>query len=138
MSAIPEGFEAMPPFGPFHELVGPIYARRTQAGWIVGFPVQEKHRNRGTALHGGMLCMLADTAFTWASHYSREPPIRCVTTSLAVNFVGRAAPGDWVEAHVDVVRSGRTAVFMNLMIWCRGERIAQATAQFQVVGQADG
>ena len=44
---VPEGFELMPPFGPFHELVGPIYWRRTEAGFTIGLRAVEKHRNKG-------------------------------------------------------------------------------------------
>ena len=33
---VPDGFERMPPFGPFHELVGPIYFKRTDEGFSIG------------------------------------------------------------------------------------------------------
>jgi len=131
---VPEGFELMPPFGPFHELVGPIYWRRTEAGFTIGLRAVEKHRNKGDMVHGGMLAMLADTAFTWASKHSREPPIAAVTTQLSVTMMGKAAIGDWLEARVEVLRSGRRVVFSNLYLWANGERIGQATAQFQVLG----
>ena len=132
---VPDGFERMPPFGPFHELVGPIYFKRTVEGFSIGLLAEEKHRNKGDMVHGGMIAMLADTAFTWANKYSRDPPLKLLTTQLTVSLIGKAQPGDWIEARVDVVRAGRRVVFSNCFIWVGGERIAQATAQFQVMGE---
>ena len=65
MSAVPAGFEPMDPFGQFHELCGPIYVKKTDRGFSVGMFVQDKHGNKGANLHGGMLAMLVDTAFTY-------------------------------------------------------------------------
>ncbi|MFM0670707.1 PaaI family thioesterase [Paraburkholderia sediminicola] len=133
----PEGFELMPAFGPFHEMVGPIWYRKSERGQVVGMRVREQHRNLGQMMHGGVVCMLADTAITWASKHSREPALKVLTTSLTVNFLGNAQPGDWVEAHVDVLRAGKRVVFSDCLIWANGLRIAQASAQFQVMGQMD-
>ena len=130
---VPQGFELMPPFGPFHELVGPMYWKRAETGFVIGLRTDEKHRNRGDMIHGGMIAMLADTAFTWASKYSRDPPISALTTQISVSMMGKARVGDWLEAQVEPLRSGRRVVFLNCYIWAGGERIAQATAQFQVI-----
>jgi uncharacterized protein (TIGR00369 family) len=135
LTDIPPGFELMPVFGPFHELVGPLYASRRDAMHIVGLRVEEKHRNRGAMMHGGMICMLADTAIVWAAKHAREPRPKMLTTQLCVNLIGNAPPGAWVEAQVDVVRAGRRVVFANCYIWSQGQRIAQATAQCQVIGE---
>ena len=135
-NAIPAGFERMPPFGPFHELLGPMYLKRTDGGCIVGLRVETKHCNLGPMMHGGMVCTLADTAATWASKHSRSPPLKVLTTSLSVGMMGNAAPGDWVEARVEILRSGRSVVFSSCHVWCNGKPIAQASAQFQVMGEA--
>ncbi len=132
---VPDGFERMPPFGPFHELVGPMYVRRTGEGFAIGLLADERHRNKGDMVHGGMIAMLADTAFTWASKYSREPPLALVTTQLSLSLMGKARPGEWIEARVDVIGAGRRVVFSNCFVWAGGKRVAQATAQFQVMEQ---
>lgn len=134
---VPEGFDLMPAFGPFHEMVGPMWYRKSDRGQVVGLRVREQHRNLRQMMHGGVVCMLADTAITWASKHSRVPALKVLTTSLTVNFLGNAQPGDWVEAHVDVLRTGKRVVFSDCLIWANGLRIAQASAQFQVMGQAD-
>ena len=128
----------MPPFGPYHEMVGPIYYSLLHPATVIGMRVQEKHRNRAKAamMHGGMVATLIDTAFTWAGKQSQEPPIRLLTTNLSVNLIGNASPGDWVEAHVDVVKSGRRIVFADCFVWCKDRRIAQASGQMAVMGLA--
>jgi len=137
-AAAPSGFALMPPFGPFHELVGPMYYSLRAPTSVVGLRVQEKHRNRSPnpMMHGGMMAALIDTACTWAGRHSQEPSVSTVTTNLTVNLIGNAAPGDWVEARVDVLKSGRRVVFMNCDVWCGDRRIAQGSAQFQVLGPA--
>ncbi|MEX3928695.1 PaaI family thioesterase [Paraburkholderia sp. BR10936] len=132
---IPEGFALMPEFGPFHQMFGPTYFRKSERGHVVGMYVREAHRNLGQMMHGGAVCMLADTAITWASKYSRQPAVRVLTTGLTVNFMGNAEPGDWVEAHVDVLRSGKRVIFSDCRIWANAKCIAQASGQFQVMGE---
>ncbi|PTB19018.1 thioesterase [Trinickia symbiotica] len=136
--AIPHGFSLMPAFGPYHRMFGPTYFRKTERGYVVGMHVREAHRNLGQMMHGGAICMLADTAITWASKYSRQPAVKVLTTGLTVNFMGNAEPGDWIEAHVDVLRSGKRVIFSDCRIWANAKCIAQASGQFQVMGEVEG
>ena len=128
----PQGYEPMPVFGPFHELLGPMYVKQAGARHIVGLRVEDKHRNRGQMMHGGMICTLADTATHWAAKHAREPILKVLTVGLSVNLMGNAKPGDWVEAHAEVARAGRSIVFANCQIVCAGRIIATASAQFQI------
>ena len=130
---VPEGYERMPVFGPFHEMLGPMYVKRDGARHTVGLRVEDKHRNRGQMMHGGMICTLADTATHWAAKHAREPKLKVLTVGLSVNLMGNAKPGEWVEAHADVARAGRSIVFANCQILCAGRIIATASAQFQIV-----
>jgi uncharacterized protein (TIGR00369 family) len=135
---VPDGFALMPAFGPFHEMFGPMYFRKSERGHVIGMYVREAHRNLGQMMHGGAVSMLVDTAFTWASKYSRQPAVRVLTTGLTVNFMGNAKPGDWVEAHVDVLRSGKRVIFSNCLVWANEKCMAQASGQFQVMGEMEG
>jgi acyl-coenzyme A thioesterase PaaI-like protein len=56
-----------------------------------------------------------------------------LTTGLSVNLMGNAAPGEWVEARVQVLRAGRSIVFTSCQICSGDQTIAQASAQFQVL-----
>ena len=133
MSAVPAGFELIPPFGQFHEMCGPMYAKKADNGFVIGMLLAEKHGNLGHNLHGGMLAMLIDTAFTYTSRHSRNPPKPSVTVSLSIDMMSVAKPGDWVEAHVDVARLGRTTAFLTCFVLKGTERIARGSGVFQVV-----
>ena len=132
----PEGYEQMPIFGPFHEALGPMYVKREKAGHVVGLRVEDKHRNRGQMMHGGMICTLADTATHWAAKHAREPILKVLTTGLSVSLMGNAKPGEWVCGQAKVLRAGRSIVFADCLITCAGRVVAQATAQFQIVPEA--
>jgi len=132
MSDIPPGYEPLDPFGKFHELCGPIYAKKTADGFSVGMRVADKHGNRATNIHGGMLAMLIDTAFTYAARHARNPPQPNVTVSLSIDMMGPAKQGDWVEARVEVGRAGRSTTFVSCFVWVGEERIARASGVFQV------
>lgn len=131
---IPADFQVMPELGTFHKLVGPIYFRRTPNGIVAGLLIDERHQNLGANIHGGMISTFVDSAFAYAVRYSQTPPIRGVTTSLSIEFMGIASARQWIEAHVEVMRSGKRVVFVHCHVWRGTERIARASAVFQVVG----
>jgi len=134
-SSIPAGYQPLPTFGPFHAHLGPMYWKLADGRYTVGLHVQDKHRNRGDMMHGGMICTLADTASHWAARNTRQPAGMLLTTGLNVSLMGNAALGEWVEARVDVLRAGRSVVFTDCLISSGGRTIAQASAQFQVIAE---
>ena len=130
----PDGFELMPPFGPLHEFLGPIFARKQGSQYIVGMRVETRHHNKGAMLHGGMMAFLIDTAFTYACVKNAEKPKPVVTTSMAVDFIGSAKADDWIEAHVDILRSGRRVIFLSCCVFSGSLCLARGSATFQVLG----
>ena len=133
MTAVPEGFELMPPYGRFGEFIGPIYWKEVDGAMVIGLRVEEHHCGIAPFLHGGMVASLVDTAFTWATRRLYDASLGIVTTNLSIDYIGGAGPGDWVEARVDVVRSGKRLTFLSCFVWKGEERIARASAQFQAV-----
>lgn len=130
---IPQGFDLIRPFGKFHELIGPLYGKLDGERVIVGMRVEDKHGNRGNNLHGGMLCALADSAMTYACALRRPAEFGAVTASLSIEMMGAARPGDWIEAHVEVMRQGRRVIFLNAFIVRGEEKLARSSATFQIV-----
>ena len=103
------------------------------ADYITAMHVEERHCNRAMLMHGAMMSMLFDTAFYYAARQQYEASIGIVTGHLALDFVGTAKPGDWVEAHVEIVRTGRNICYLTGFAWNNGERIGSASAQFLTV-----
>lgn len=131
---VPPAFKPLERISPFNDLVGPLYMRREQGHVTIGLRIADKHRNRRDIVHGGMICTLADFAMGMACSLAREPELRVVTTSLAVDFAGNARPGDWVEARVHLLRVGRRMAFANCQVWRDTEQIAQANGAFLILG----
>lgn len=139
MQAAPEGFREMDPYGPFHELVGPIYITERDGREILGMRVQDKHRNKSaTMMHGGMFMTLADTAMTRACLPLRREDQGVVTTACSGEFLAAAVVGDWIEAEVEVLKAGRTVIFLNCMIrkaGAGGKLLMRFGGTFQVVSR---
>ncbi len=132
-SPVPAGFEKIPSTSPFHDLVGPLYEMRDDDSHRIGFVVAEKHKNRRGIVHGGMICTLADFAMGHAAALAGAAPRKVVTVNLSIDFAGNATVGDWLEAHVDVMRPGNRVAFVNCFIYHGGERIARSSATFQIL-----
>lgn len=132
-AAVPPGFVQLESTSPFHELVGPLYEKRDDDSHRIGFVVQEKHRNRRGIVHGGMICTLADFAMGQSASLATGTPRKVVTVNLSIDFAGNATVGDWIEAHVDVMRPGTRVAFINCFIFHGGERIARSSATFQIL-----
>ena len=64
---------------------------------------------------------------------ARKPPQPMVTVSLTTDFIESACPGDWVEAHVDVLRIGKRLAYANCYLHVGERRILRASAVFAVV-----
>jgi acyl-coenzyme A thioesterase 13 len=134
----PAGFVLPPHPSHFRELIGPVYMRRMPGKPLTalrfGLYVQPKHGNRSGNLHGGAVATLADIAMGYGCAYSAKPMLRLVTVSLSVDYIGSADLGDWIEARIDVIRTGRRVAFAQCDVWNGRKRIARASASFLVVG----
>lgn len=131
---IPHGFEPLFRSSPFLDLLGPFYYRESNDGFIVGIRVQEKHANARGLAHGGLFMALADIALGYSAAFSKDPPLKLVTASLATDFAGSAKVGDWLEATVDIQKTGSRLVFANSYISVGEERVVRASASFLVAG----
>lgn len=133
MREIPAGFQKSPPTGPFGDIVGPFHSRTDGTNHITALRVEDRHCNRAMQMHGAMMSMLFDTAFYHAARQQYDSSIGIVTGHLTLDFVGTAKPGDWVEAHVEVIRRGRNICYLTGFAWNEGQRIGSASAQFLTV-----
>jgi uncharacterized protein (TIGR00369 family) len=106
---------------PFEDLAGPFYMREEPDGTRrSAFRVEEKHLNGGGNVHGGCLMTFADFSL-FAIGHSALQGFESVTATLNGEFVGPARIGDLVESHGEVIRAGRSMVFIRGLITCAGE-----------------
>ena len=124
------GFTPYDRSSPFFDLIGPLLSRRGDAGSEFALEIDERHVNDRGFAHAGVLSSVADVALGYATAFSQDPPVPVVTTSLTIDFAGRATPGDTLVATVDVQKVGRRMAFANCYLSVEGRRIARASAVF--------
>ncbi len=131
---VPQGFAPIFRTSPYTETIGPLYSRRESDPLVLGVRILDKHANARGLAHGGLLLTLADTALGYVLAFSEDPPAGMITASLTADFAGSARVGDWVEAHVDIQKSGRRLAFANAYLTVGDIRIMRASAVFARTG----
>ena len=146
MDNIPRGFEPIETTSPFILNVGPLYRKTTENQIFLGLLIEEQHCNSRGRLHGAMVCAVADIALgqnvgrLFAENGAFEdsegtllPGVGMATVSMSTDFAGTARVGDWVEAHVDVQRTGKRMAFANAYLVRGEERIARVSGVYQII-----
>ena len=114
----------------------PLYSRKLEDRVVLGLAVAAPHTNSRGLLHGGLIAALADNAMglSCGQVLARDGVHAggLVTVSLAVDYLGKAQIGDWLEFDTDFVRAGRTLCFAGAAVTAGGEAIARAHATFRV------
>ena len=137
MTDLPAGFEPLFRTSPFLETIGPLYYQGKGAGLRVGPRAAHKHCNARGLVHGGVLATMADIALGYALAYVSDPPLSLVTASLTLDFAGNAKQGEWLEARVDVQKTGSRLAFANCYISAGEARIVRASGVFAVMDRED-
>ncbi len=101
---------------PFEALTGPYYCRYGEAGAPrTALRAEDRHMNGGGFMHGGALMTFADyTAFFIAKAVLADGP--AVTATLNCEFIGAVRPGDLVEGTGEVIKAGRSMIFIRGML----------------------
>jgi acyl-coenzyme A thioesterase 13 len=134
---VPSEFRPLFRTSPVLDLIGPLYSRGEGANLVLGLGVEGKHCNARGTIHGGMLATLADVALGYTMAFASHPPAGLITANLTLDFAGTARIGDWLEAHVEVLKQGSRLAFANCYISVGEQRIVRASAVFLVTGQLD-
>lgn len=113
-----QGWLKWMPGDPFEDHVGPFYARRDEQGIVCAFRPQAHNCNGSGMIHGGTLMTFADYALFMIPAQSGEM-VHGVTVTMSSEFVGPARAGEMLTARGDVVRAGKSLVFVRGTI--RGE-----------------
>lgn len=101
---------------PFEDHCGPYHWRELDGGgWATGFTAAPHHMNGHGAMHGGCLMTFADySLFVIARDALREHS--SVTATFNAELVGTARVGERVECTGEVVKAGRSMVFVRGLV----------------------
>ncbi|HVN02752.1 MAG TPA: PaaI family thioesterase [Caulobacteraceae bacterium] len=132
----PEGFVRHFRQSPLTDPWEPLFSRKDGGIVTIGFRAGAPHANSRGFVHGGMLSALADNAMGLSCGQSLEGGASLVTVSLAVDFLGSAALGQWIEVRPTISRLGSTLCFAEAVVTADGVPCAKAHATFRVVRRA--
>ena len=131
---VPEGFRAREFGGDFIGVNGPLYARRTEAGFQLGFRVEERHCNPMRICHGGMMATFCDMLLPISAHVmAKELSQRFLPTiNLQIDYLAASPLGAWVQGEAQLLRATRSLVFMQGLVQADGVSVARVSGIFKI------
>ena len=105
----------------FEQTAGPFYHRVDENGPVAAFRAGAKHMNLGASVHGGCLMSFADFAlFAIAAEVIGEDGF-AVTAAFTSEFISGAKEGQLIEARGEVLRSGKSLIFLRGLVTAEGK-----------------
>lgn len=132
MTDIPEGFVPHDRKSPATAAWEPIHARATPAALVLGLRIAETHCNSRGFLHGGVIATLADNAMGLSCARAYVPPAGLVTVNLALDYLGLARLGQWLDVTTVFIKTGKALAFASCLVHADGTPIARGNATFRV------
>lgn len=137
MTQIPDGFEPHFRKSPLTDPWEPLYSKTTKEAVVLGFVASEQHTNSRGFVHGGLLSALCDNAMGLSCAVQHEVVGGLVTVNLAIDFLGTAHLGQWIEINCSFTQTGRTLDFAQAFVTSDGDVCARANATFRVLPTSD-
>jgi uncharacterized protein (TIGR00369 family) len=133
-AAVPEGFHAREFGAGFVAVNGPLYARRDDTGFRLGFRVEPRHCNPMGICHGGMMATFCDMLLPISAHVlSKEVADRFLPTiNLQIDYLAASPLGAWVEGEAQLLRATRSLVFMQGLVQADGVAVARVSGIFKI------
>ena len=131
---IPEGFHARRFGEGFIGVNGPLYVRRTESAFQLGFRVEQRHCNQMGICHGGMMATFCDMLLPISAHVlSKEIGKRFLPTiNLQIDYLAASPLGAWVQGEAQLLRATRSLVFMQGLVQVDGSPVARVSGIFKI------
>ena len=113
---------------PFEDHAGPFYYRIAEDGRpVCAMRPERKHMNGGGFMHGGALMTFADYCLFVIARDALADS-RSVTATFNSEFVGAVPEGALLECVGEVVKAGRSMVFVRGLMTVEGEAVLSFSA----------
>ena len=122
------------PGDPFENRIGPFYFRQDEQGPVCAFRAEAHHMNGMGSMHGGCLMSFADFALFAIAHDELDNA-PAVTVAFSSEFLGASRVGQWIEARGDVLRAGRSIIFVRGVAQADGKPILNFSGTLMRVGK---
>jgi acyl-coenzyme A thioesterase PaaI-like protein len=119
---------------PFEALSGPFYTRKDADGRPrCAFRTEPRHMNASGGLHGGCAMTFADFSL-FIIAYDVLEGTAAVTASFTGDFLGGVGVGALVECRGEVVKAGRSMVFVRGLMTSGDEPVMSFQAVIKKTG----
>ena len=130
---IPEGFQARRFGEGFVSVNGPLYTRRIDGRFQLGFRVERRHCNPMGICHGGMMATFCDMLLPLSAHVLSDVGKRFLPTiNLQIDYLGPASLGAWVQGEAQVLRVTRSMVFAQGLATADGAPAVRVSGIFKI------
>lgn len=118
---------------PFEDAVGPFFARRADdGGMIAACRMHERSLRSGGIAHGGLLMSFADYSLFMIAHDEINGQA-AVTVSMTSEFLAAAPAGSLLVARGDVLKKGRSLLFVRGIVSAGDTDVLAFTAVVKLV-----
>jgi uncharacterized protein (TIGR00369 family) len=132
----PPGFKPHARRSPFTDPFEPLFARIDDGDYRLGTRLRPIHCNSRGLVHGGFIATLADNAMGLscglALSQAGRKVLGMVTVNLAVDYVGQAKVGDWLETQSTIIKLGGSLAFVETRLMSHDLIVARANATFKI------
>lgn len=132
----PPGFEPFTRESPLLSPWRPLFVCARPDRLIIGVQVREPHTNSRGTVHGGLFAALADQAMGMSCGVRlRAEGVNVQnlwTTSMTIDYLGVARPGQWLAFDTTFAQTGRTLCHAEADITADGVTVARARGAFRV------
>ncbi|MEN9630323.1 MAG: hypothetical protein RJA10_3551 [Pseudomonadota bacterium] len=137
-AAVPAGFRLFRAEEGFIAANGPLYFRKDEGLFQMGFRVEPRHANPMGILHGGMMATFCDMLLPMSALWLGAVGKRFLPTiSLQIDYLGPSPVGAWVQGEGQVLRTTRTLVFAQGLVQADGAPVARVSGVFKIGPEFD-
>ncbi len=136
MSVKPEDYNIPAPYRHWvgdkaEDFIGPFFFYMDQGHPRTAFRVREQHCNAHDSVHGGVLMTFADYTLCMGANGGTSDSV--ITVSLNSEFTAPAFKGDLIEGRGQVMRRGKSMVFVRCELLANNEVVLVASAVIKLI-----
>ena len=132
---IPAGYSRHFRASPLTDPWEPLYSKAENGAVLLALRIRQPHCNSRGFAHGGLISALADNAMGLDETLRRtqgKEPGALVTVGLALDFLGAAKVGQWLEVAPRVLRAGGSLGFVDCLVRADDQPVARGNATFRI------
>ncbi|MFT4887319.1 MAG: hypothetical protein ACJAS2_002534 [Pseudohongiellaceae bacterium] len=116
--------------------IGPFFFYMDEDQPRTAFRVREQNCNSHHSVHGGVLMAFADYTLCMGANGGEDESV--ITVSMNSEFTAPGQNGDLILGHCEVIRRGRSMVFVRCQLTANDQTVLMASAVVKVLRKTPG